>query len=52
MYRCRVGVRLACVGVAEGFIVPGGADLAAFWMKVSMDGNWLVFLMRCPISVV
>ena len=45
-------MRLACVVGVEGFIGPEGADLAAFSMKVLMDGNRLAFLMRCPISVV
>ena len=33
--------------------MPVGADLAAFSMKVLIDGNRLdcAFLMRCPISV-
>ena len=50
MYRCRVGVRLACGVDAEGFIGPEGADLATLCMKVSMDGSWTVLLSRCPIS--
>ena len=52
MYRCRVGVRLACGVDEEGFIGPVGADLATLCMNVSMEGSWTVLLSRCPISAV
>ena len=52
VYRCRVGVRLACGVDEEGFIGPVGADLATFCMNVSMEGSWTVLLLRCPISVI
>ena len=45
-------MRLACGVDKEGFIGPGGADLATLCMNVSMEGSWTVLLSRCPISVV